>query len=140
MKKEANKLFEIDDVGIIFEVKTDRGNKVKVTIPLSQVYETSDCNELIYESINDGCDGNASCMVNGFCECGPEYEDFEILSKKVSFNPTVIQKAIDSAREEERGKMKEAHSMIKAKLERDDSPPLRAGLMYALTLFDKYFK
>lgn len=48
---------------------------------LSDIENSCTLEDTIYEDIQEGCNGNSSCQVNGFCECGEDYEDFEIIDR-----------------------------------------------------------
>jgi hypothetical protein len=74
------------DIKFKFVVK---GHDIELNKPLVTISDSYTLDSLIDDvstedilsELESGCDGNSSCQVNGFCECGFDFENAEIISK-----------------------------------------------------------
>jgi uncharacterized phage protein (TIGR01671 family) len=67
-----------------YVVEAERSNGSKSIVMLYYTLddiEDKDIESVVGDDIQPDCDGNATCSVNGFCECGAEFDDWKIVAR-----------------------------------------------------------
>ena len=69
---------------ISFKLRNDKGEEMEHEADAKDFIEHYKSVDNVYEDIEDGCDGNATCRMNGFCECSPQLEDFTVVAFRLN--------------------------------------------------------
>ena len=67
---------------LVFHLEDSNGDKILVGMSLSRVEEL--CAEHVYESLETACtESGCNNESQNFCDCGSQYEDYEIKSMSI---------------------------------------------------------